>query len=361
MKLFIGIDLGTSGCRAIAIDETQQIRGEVAVALPAPLRAGTHIEQDPALWWDAVCHCLGQLITIIDPQQVAAIAVDGTSGTLLLTDMQGIPLGPALMYNDARATAEAETLKQVVPANSAAHGPSCTLAKLMWLRQHHADFSQAAHACHQADWIAAKLSGRFPAKTVISDFNNVLKLGFDTRQMAWPSWLNELELPTDLLPEVVAPGTSIGQLSKTIAERFSLPKETRIVTGTTDSTASFLATGASHVGEAVTAMGSTLVLKIISEKPIFAPEYGVYSQPLLSEGKMRWLVGGASNTGGNVLRQYFTLEQLTEMTPQLQADAPTGLDYYPLPCPGERFPQGNTGPAVPLRYLPAISLHVYTA
>lgn len=342
-SIHIGIDLGTSGCRAIAIDKQHTIVGETAVTLPAPQRSDTHVEQEPALWWNAVCHCLEQLTKIIDAQQVTAIAVDGTSGTLLLTDAQGTPLRPALMYNDVRATDEAEILSCIAPADSAAHGASCALAKLMWLSKHETNFAQATHACHQADWITAKLSDAFPTKNITSDFNNALKLGFDAQQNTWPKWLDELKLPSKLFPQVVAPGTRIGTISKTLAQRFAMNEDARIVAGTTDSTASFLATGANKIGEAVTALGSTLVIKVISEQAVFAPEFGVYSQPLMIDGPpgnttMRWLVGGASNSGGNVLRQHFTLDQLAEMTPLLRPDTPTGLDYYPLPTPGERFP-----------------------
>jgi len=335
--IFIGIDLGTSGCRAIAINEKDNIIGEVSVALPPPQRNGTHVEQDPALWWTAVCHCLDQLTATIDPQQVAAIAVDGTSATLLLTNEHGTPLGPALMYNDARAITQAAAIADIAPPNTAAQGPGSALAKLLWLTENGLA-AKARHACHQADWIAAILSGHFPAKGVISDYNNALKLGFDALQKIWPDWLNKLNLPMDLFPEVVAPGTIIGTITKDIARRFTLSENTRIVAGTTDSTASFLATGADNIGEAVTALGSTLVVKVISKQPVFAPQYGVYSQPLVSNKQIRWLVGGASNSGGSVLKQYFTLKQLREMTPQLQPDIPTKLDYYPLPARGERFP-----------------------
>ncbi|MCF6336727.1 MAG: FGGY-family carbohydrate kinase [Gammaproteobacteria bacterium] len=338
--LYIGIDLGTSGCRAIAINTQHDIVGEASVTLPAPQRNGTHVEQDPILWWTAVCHCLDQLIAIINPRQVAAIAIDGTSSTLLLTDKHGTPIGPALMYNDARAITQAVAIALIAPSNTAAQGASSALAKLLWLAENGMT-ATAQHACHQADWMAARFSGQFPTKAVISDYNNALKLGFDVQQKIWPDWLSALKLPADLFPEVVAPGTLLGTISKELARQFAFPESTRIVAGTTDSTASFLATGANNIGEAVTALGSTLVVKVISEHPVFAPEYGVYSQPLVSNGQMRWLVGGASNSGGSVLKQYFTQEQLTEMTPQLQPDTPTGLDYYPLPACGERFPVNN--------------------
>lgn len=333
LPLFIGIDLGTSGCRAIAIDAQGGIHAEAAVELPAPIRTDTHIEQAPQLWWSAVCECLESLTAHIDAGRVQAIAVDGTSATLLLTDAQGDPLGPALMYNDTRASAQAKVIARVAPANTAAQGASCALAKLLWLTEN--GFSKTAtHVTHQADWVAGKLC----AQIGFSDYNNALKLGFDAEHKTWPSWLSKLDIPRNLLPKVVAPGTPIGCISENLARRFGLPESTHIVAGTTDSTASFMATGACEIGEAVTALGSTLVVKVIAEQPIFAAEYGVYSQPLMVEGQQRWLVGGASNSGGAVLRQHFSDEQLQALSAQLIPDQPTGLDYYPLPSVGERFP-----------------------
>jgi hypothetical protein len=339
MTLFIGIDLGTSGCRAMAVDEHGEIRGQTAVSLPAPERDGDRCEQEPRVWWDAVCRCLDELTQQIPADEVAALAVDGTSATLLLTDEHGEPLGPALMYNDSRAKAQAERIKSIAPANTAAHGATGALAKLLWLQD--AGLTRSArHALHQADWIAGKLCGRFG----VSDFNNALKLGFDPVNNCWPEWLARLKAPMDLLPEVVVPGTTLGTLSAALitesARRFTLPENTRVVAGTTDSTAAFLATGARDIGEAVTVLGSTLVLKVVADTPVFAPEFGVYSQPLPSG---RWLVGGASNSGGVVLRQYFSDAQLAAMTPRLRPEHPTGLDYYPLPAIGERFPVNDPG------------------
>lgn len=335
--LFIGIDLGTSGVRAVAIDEHHKLHAEAAVDLPAPNRSGTYVEQDPELWWAAVCDCLDSLTANINADQVTAIAVDGTSATVLLTDRTGTPLGPALMYNDARASGQAEAIARVAPDNTAAQGASCALAKLLWFKDS-GQTAAADHLLHQADWIAGRLCGRFG----ISDYNNSLKLGFDAGQPGWPTWLSALELPPQLLPTVIAPGTPIGPIRRELAQRFRLAGDTRIVAGTTDSTASFMATGAHAVGEAVTALGSTLVVKVISSQPIFAADYGVYSQPLMVDGQQRWLVGGASNSGGAVLRQYFSDTQLKALSAQIVPDQNgryhSGLDYYPLPATGERFP-----------------------
>ncbi|MBI3773555.1 MAG: FGGY-family carbohydrate kinase [Gammaproteobacteria bacterium] len=324
--LFLGLDLGTSGCRAIAIDATGTIRAQAVVNMALPERDGAKSQQAPSIWWQAVCQVLRDITQQVPAQSIRALAVDGTSGTLLLADESGAPLGPALMYNDGRSQGEAKRIDAVAPRESAAHGTTSALAKLLHLRPD----QRARYALHQADWIVGKLTSRFG----VSDANNCLKLGYDAVHKCWPAWLGPLGINRRLLPEVFIPGTVIGHLSLAAAQATGLSPQTEVVAGTTDSTAAFIAAGATQVGEAVTSLGSTLVMKIITAEPIFAPEFGVYSQPL---GKY-WLAGGGSNSGGAVLLHYFSKAQMAEMTPNLRPDQSTGLDYYPLLAPGERFP-----------------------
>lgn len=328
MDTFIGIDVGTSACRACAIDAQAELLAEARTELPAPTRDGPRVEQEPGLWWLAVTQTLDTLCPRIDHATVRRLAVDATSATLLLCDRRGQPLTPALMYNDARASAEAEHIRQFAPPQNATASPSSSLAKLLYLRHGHAQKSHLA--LHQADWLAGKLAGQFG----ISDENNALKLGYDPIRRRWPDWLRRLQLDPDCLPRVVAPGARIGSLDAQLARRWNWPETVEVRAGTTDSTAGFIATGASAAGNAVTALGSTLVLKVLSNTPVFAPRYGIYSHRLND----RWLVGGASNAGGTVLRRFFTAQQIEACSAAMQPLRPTGLDYYPLPAPGERFP-----------------------
>jgi sugar (pentulose or hexulose) kinase len=103
--------------------------------------------------------------------------------------------------------------------------------------------------------------------------------------------------------------------------------------GTTDSIAAFLATGASQIGEAVTSIGTTLVVKAISAKPIFNREFGIYSHRLGD----RWLAGGASNVGGKIIEELFG-NKIEELSKSLNPDKLLNLNYYPLAQIGERFP-----------------------
>jgi len=302
---------------------------------------GECVTQQPQDWWRALEQALADLVKRIDSEKVAAIAVDGTSSTVLLTDADGTPLTPGYMYNDSRARREAEEIAAHCPGDSGAQGANSGLAKLMWM--HRNDLDQGArHLASQADWISARLCGT-PG---LSDWNNALKLGFDVVEQKWPDWLSQLSIRHELLPEVRGPGEIMGKISPAMARRFSLPATTLVKFGTTDSIAAFIASGAHRPGQAVTSLGSTLVLKLLTTNPVFSAEHGVYSHRL---GKL-WLAGGASNSGGAVLLQQFSLEEIQRMTPMLQPGTPIGLDYYPLPATGERFPVND--PDLPCRIEP---------
>ncbi len=344
MRRAIGIDIGTSGCRAVVVDADGAICAEASAGLPAPRRDGAYSEQVPDLWWDAVLGVLIEIAAKTPPAEIGALAVDGTSATLLIADRTGRPLGPALMYNDARAVQAAAFIREIAPHDCAAHGAGSALAKLLHL-QRGPGLQEARYALHQADWIAGRLSGCFG----ISDENNCLKLGYDAVRREWPPWMKAIDIDHALLPQVVAPGSVIGALQDASILSLGYPKDLKIIAGTTDGVAAFLATGAGTTGDAVTSLGSTLVLKVLSGAPVFSAPYGIYSHRL---GDL-WLAGGASNSGGAVLLRHFTIEQIETLTPRLDPEHPTGLDYYPLASPGERFPYNDPSIAPRLTPRPA--------
>ena len=335
MPLVIGIDIGTSGARAVAMRPDFSIAARSAVSLD---RFGQN-PRDPAVWWAAVGAALTELLSAIDRATVRAIAVDGTSGTLLRVDGTGRPLAEPLMYNDKVADdAILAVIAREAPAASAAHGATSGLAKALWF-QH---LPGIAAVLHQADWIAGNLSGRFD----VSDENNALKTGYDVEARRWPDWIAATGMRMDLLPRVVEPGDVTGALTAAVADVFGLPRDVIVVAGTTDGCASFLATGAAAAGDGVTALGSSLTIKILSDRPISAPRFGIYSHRLGNA----WLAGGASNSGGKVLAQHFPLARIIELSATIDPTTETGLDYYPLSTAGERFPIAD--PALPPRLVP---------
>lgn len=324
MNFYLGIDFGTSGARAIAIDESGSIRTETSCQWK------TEAAASQAESWQAALFALISQIPAEVRRQVKAIAIDGTSSTVLLCDRAGVPVTEPILYSDARGVAVMEKLRAIAPANHAVVSATSSLAKLLWWL-HCSDVScnTSTYLLHQADWLAFLLHG----KLGIGDYHNALKLGCDPEKLCYPDWMYRIEnLPH--LPEIVEPGAPVGEVTAEIGDRFGLPRDCAVRAGTTDSIAAFLASGASAPGEAVTSLGSTLVLKLLSCDRVDDARYGIYSHRL---GDL-WLTGGASNTGGAVLRQFFTDEQLANLSEKIPADAESPLDYYPLIKPGDRFP-----------------------
>lgn len=319
----LGIDFGTSGARAVAIDGYGALLAEARLAFA---------EQSAASWRAALFELIDQIPADIR-RRLRAIAIDGTSSTVLLCDADNRPLCPPLPYNDDRAQAEAKDLERIAPPGHPVLSASSSLAKLLWFTKQ-SEFPRARFLQHQADWLTALLHGR-PG---ISDYHNSLKLGYDPEPLRYPDWL--LRLPVaPLLPQVLPPGATIGPVTAEIAERFALPRDCIVRAGTTDSIAAFLASGARRPGQAVTSLGSTLVLKLLSRKRVDAAQYGIYSHRL---GDL-WLAGGASNSGGAVLRAFFSDEQVNALSASIDPATESGLDYYPLTKPGERFPVNDSG------------------
>ncbi len=327
--LWLGIDFGTSGARAIAIDAAGQLRASVTV----PGTTDQPPEQWPAQWRAALAALLDDLPRTVR-RRLQAIALNGTSSTVLLCDRAGRPLGEPLLYNDGRGAAALDAWRSRqprLPTASVALSATSSLAKLCWLAQQPVA-REAAYFLHQADWLASQLHGQLG----ISDYHNALKLGYDVEQLAYPDWLSTGLDPAvrAWLPRVLAPGTRVGTVTLAVAQRWGLPATCQVCAGTTDSIAALLASGARQPGTAVTSLGSTLVLKLLSAVKVDDLSAGIYSHRL---GNL-WLTGGASNTGGAVLQHFFSRQELQALSAQIDPSQASPLHYYPLLEPGDRFP-----------------------
>jgi D-ribulokinase len=324
--LALGIDVGTSGVRAAIVDESGRCQCFASTAIAPPVSTGGYVTQDPADWWRATCYVLANLSQQIDLKRIGAIAIDGTSGTVVGVDATGRPVVPAQMYNSAARAQVVRDIAAIAASETAVQGPTSALAKCLVLQRKRA----VASLMPQASWISGQFSGRFN----VTDENNALKLGYDPVLRGWPDWIERIGIRTECFPTVVPPGSVTGKIARRCARDFGLAADVMIVAGTTDGCAAFLATGADQYGQAVTSLGTTLVLKVLSDRPLFSAHFGIYSHRM---GKA-WLAGGASNSGGAAIAQHFCPDRISSLARKMRADVPTGLDYYPLPGRGERFP-----------------------
>ncbi len=243
----IGIDVGTGGVRALAMDIAgQELAASQSRFPPDTTRvSGPCVEQDSSIWWQATESALRQLADSLPSEvELAGICVDATSGTFLLLDDNARPLTPGIMYNDQRATSEtpaaAAAMEQVLAPYGIRIASSFALPKIVNIfRQSPHLRDQCRRIVHQTDWIVGRLTGDFG----VTDISTALKTGADPGRLAWPAEIEALGVSRELLPSIVLPGSSIGLLSSTAAQQTGLPRGTPIVAGCTDGTAGCLASG----------------------------------------------------------------------------------------------------------------------
>lgn len=330
---FLGIDFGTSGARCFVIDGTGKTlsNSKAAYSSSEPNNLG-------AAWSTALFQLLESIPADIK-SRIASVAIDGTSSTTLLLDsISGDLLQPPKMYNEAQGPAVVQRVKAMAPVGHTVTASTSTLCKVVtWddagIWQAAAAEGKSPLVLHQSDWLASLLHGH----RGVTDWNNALKLGFDPGSDEYPDFIADQDFANILPPVVCAPGTPLAPITPEIAARTGLSEECIVCAGTTDSIAAFLAAmdGADVApGQAVTSLGSTLAIKLLSEKRADDAAYGIYSHRIGDS----WLVGGASNTGGAVLRSFFSDAELAALTPAMDASRPTGLNYTVLPSKGERFP-----------------------
>jgi sugar (pentulose or hexulose) kinase len=353
--LFLGLDFGTSGARATVVGPDGVILCETTAKYPPIVNGGKAGDGIPEggwaeAWRGALWSLLDQLDETTVRSRIAAVSIDGTSGTVIIVDAaSGEPIYPPMLYNEKRNDAM-DAVCAMAPTGHTVRTPSSALCKLhsWWLGN--GETIGNAKLLHHADWIAFLLHG-LQGET---DHNNALKLGFDPGlgpHGDYPAWMKSLPYASMLPSNVRAPGTKTGAVATTAAMKyFTRPGGCAVIAGTTDSIAAFVAARCTDVGDAVTSLGSSLALKLVSETRVDDSAKGVYSHRLCGESIFSilvraiiltssvlftgsWLVGGSSNLGGWLLRSNFSDDELVELTDLIdlndaakEKDVP---DYYP--------------------------------
>ncbi|ARS35995.1 FGGY-family carbohydrate kinase [Pontibacter actiniarum] len=335
---FIGIDIGTQGARVVLVDSVGNVLGSNEEVFP--LSSQSREEQSPKVWWDSCLRSLHALLAQagkeVNLQEVKAVSVTSTSGTVIPLDAANEPLHNAIMYSDKRSAAEGELCREIAlqhtPDGYTGFNASSGLSKMVWYVQHYPEQAQKlAQWVHAADYIIGKLSGRFD----ITDYTNALKSGYDVKNNQWPANLYEqLPLKRKWLQEVVPSGTPVGAMLPELAQELGLPRTVQVVAGMTDGCASQIASGAVKLGDWNTTIGTTLVVKGVTKEEVVDPQGRLYSH---RHPEGFWMPGGASNTGADWVSADFS-GNLDELNQQAAKLIPTDLVAWPLRQQGERFP-----------------------
>jgi len=336
---FIGIDIGTQGARVALLDSQGRVAGMKEEGFP--LSTQSREEQSPQAWWTSCYQSLQSLLheagNHIDLQQIKAVSVTSTSGTIIPLGNNNEPLHPAIMYSDGRPAAEALLCRQVAIDSGVrgytAFNASSGLPKMLWfLNNYPGKAAQLSKFIHAADYITGRLSGCYGT----TDYTNALKSGYDVHAFTWPSYISEkLPVKKEWLQEVVAPGTPVAHLLPSLANDLGLPPHTIVTAGMTDGCASQVASGAVRPGDWNTTIGTTLVVKGVTEKEIDDPSGALYCH---RHPEGYWMPGGASNTGADWVSKLFPGNNIADLGATAAALIPTGELAWPLMQEGERFP-----------------------
>ena len=283
--LFMGIDVGTQGVRCVVSDA----QGGIAAAHSVPfetLNISEHplwYEQSPAAWVNAaeaaIRACTAQ---IKDPEAIASISIDGTSGTIVPLDENMRPLTNGIMYNDPRAKEQAARIHaamgHIEKKLGYKFGASFSLPRVLWVRDELPEvYEKTRIFAHQADYIAGMLCGEYAT----SDYSNALKTGYDLIDGRWPEeYASVLGLDLAKMPRIVSPGAPIANVTAEAAARLGLSTRTLVVGGSTDGYASALAAGAVASGRWASIIGTTFVLKGVTDRLVIDPNGSSYSHML---------------------------------------------------------------------------------
>lgn len=358
-----GVDVATAHVRVLCADARGRVCAEGKAKLPEPERDGLgRSEQDARQWWPATARALRQATAELPGRgrEVVALAVSATSGTLALAGPDGVPLGPALMYDDGRAAELNSRAQQAGTERWAALGlrvgPTAALGRVAWWaalagaaggdvdardRQLFEAVSgrlgtarsggHGLRVLHTPDLLGRALTGG----PVAADWSHALKTGYDPRLREWPhEVLDSLGIPAEWLPPVRPPGTGNGVVSAAAAAETGLPEGCTVRLGMTDGCAGQLATGAVQPGQFVGVLGTTYVLKGVTRELVTDPQGAIYSH---RHPDGWWLPGGASSTGGEALGAVHG-DRLRRLDAEAAARGPAGCVSYPLRRSGERFP-----------------------
>ena len=309
MSVFLGIDVGTSGTKTLAIRETGTILASATVEYPLSSPRPGWSEQDPEDWWWATITSVQSVLKTggIPPASVAGIGLSGQMHGSVFLDHSHNVIRPALLWNDQRTAAECEEIEARaggraklirMVANPALTG--FTAPKILWLRKNEPrNFDRVVSVLLPKDYVRFRLTGEFA--TEVSDASGTLLL--DVKKRRWSRRLLEkLELDPKLLPPVFESEVVSGQLTQSTAKLIGLPAGVPVVGGGGDQAAGAVGNGIVKRGVISATMGTSGVIFAHSDEVQVDAKGRVHT--FCHAVRDRWHVMGVVLSAGGSLQWY---------------------------------------------------------
>ncbi len=272
--MHLGIDIGTSATKAVAIDERGTIVASASSEYPLHQPHAGWSEQEPADWWRATCACIAAILKAPggSRERVEGIGLSGQMHGSVLLDAANQPVRRALLWNDQRTAAECKEIEASVGGrgklvemvgNAALTG--FTLPKLLWVRKHEPEaWAKVRTVMLPKDYVALRLSGERASD--VGDASGTLL--FDIEKRAWSSAACKAAgIAEGLLPRVVESTSVIGGLTAEAAKETGLPAGTPIIIGSGDNMAGAVGAGVVEPGVVLATLGTSGVIYAHSDRP----------------------------------------------------------------------------------------------
>ncbi|MFW5949771.1 MAG: xylulokinase [archaeon] len=308
MRLLLGIDLGTSGVKVLAVDENGTVRTSANESYPLESPEVGWAEQDPAKWWAATIDAIDTVLDdqSIDAEDIAGLGLTGQMHGSVFLDGNGEVLRPAILWNDQRTTAQCAEIEarvgedRIVDLASNPPFEGFTAPKILWVRAHEPDvYDQTETIVLPKDFIRFKLTGEFA--TDVSDASGTLLL--DVGEREWSAEiLDALDVSREMLPDVYESPEVTGSISTEVSHRTGLPAGTPVVAGAGDNAAGAVGTGVIQDGSGWSSIGTSGVVFVATDDERTDPDGRVHTFCHAVPGK--WHVMGVMLSAGGAFRWF---------------------------------------------------------
>lgn len=349
--LLIGLDIGTSGAKALICDEDGRVLATATADYPLSQPRPLWSEQDPADWWRGAQEAIRGVLASSGaaPGQVAGIGLTGQMHGATFLDAEGAVIRPALLWNDQRTAAECDEITRRVGAErliAIAGNPALTgfqAPKILWLRNHEPEnYARLAQVLLPKDYIRLLLTG--VAASDASDAAGTLLLDLAARDYS-DEILGALEIPRAWLPRVFEGPAVTGTLTEQAAAALGLPAGLPVVAGGGDNAAAAVGTGVVRPGVVSSSIGTSGVLFAHAETIALDPQGRLHSFCHSVPGAYHLMAvtlsaGGAFQWLRNTLRQIGSADLSYDDLTAAAATAPPGAEgliFLPY-LTGERTP-----------------------
>lgn len=301
MKYIMGLDIGTTGCKANVFDEN----GKVCVHAYREYQDSGHdgFMNAESMWKD-VCFVIGKCTE--DFPEIEAICTTSFGESVVAVDEKGAALGEIILYTNTNAKKEWEYLDETVGKAKIAEitglisHPMYTINRLLWMKKKQEELYKKTH---KFLFIASFIERKLGAKCCAEDTLASRSMAYDVQNEVWSREICEAaELDMEKLPEIVKAGEVIGEVSQELVEQFGMKKVPLILAGGHDQPCVALGMGAIHGGDVAYGMGTvecfTLILDEFCQSPDMQ-EANLVCGPHVVKGK--YVTYGVLFSGGVVL------------------------------------------------------------